>query len=100
MLKYAIIQCWKKIGKTMLKNTDRKCLSIESCSINVHLRQSVVHIWEADYFVLPRLGVFHSRQRSTYQIKENYTSCIPCTFILVLTTFVHGCICILKLGNS
>jgi hypothetical protein len=36
-------------------------------------RQSVVHIREVDYFVLPRLGVWlHSRQWSSYQIKEDY----------------------------
>jgi hypothetical protein len=36
-------------------------------------RQSVVHIREVDYFVLPRLGVWlHSRQWSTYQIKEDH----------------------------
>jgi hypothetical protein len=30
----------------------------------VHPHQSVVHIWEVDYFVLPHLGVWlHSRQR-------------------------------------
>jgi hypothetical protein len=35
--------------------------------------QSVIHIREVDYFVLPRLGVWlHSRQRSTYQSKEGY----------------------------
>jgi hypothetical protein len=46
-------------------------------------RQSIVHIWEVDYFILPHVNDQHTKLK-------RITSCIPCTYYSCPTTFVHG----------
>jgi hypothetical protein len=61
----------------ILQSVSKTFITVSSCKYHIAslARQSVVHIREVDYFVLPRLGVWlHSRQRSTIQAYLGYYS--------------------------